>query len=100
MTGGKLNCWEYIECGREPGGRRADRLGVCPTAVEQRADGINGGINGGRCCWAIAGSMCRSTSQGVYPKKLEICLECSFFKKVEREEGPGFTFLKDVLDRL
>lgn len=94
-----LNCWEYIECGREPGGKRTDRLGVCPAASADRLDGLNHGQGGGRCCWAITGTMCRSTVQGVYPKQLAICLECSFFKKVEREEGNSFTFLQEALAR-
>jgi hypothetical protein len=52
----KLNCWEFEKCGRQPGGIKVKELGVCPAATEKRAHGINGGINGGRACWAIAGT--------------------------------------------
>jgi len=27
----KYNCWEFKKCGREPGGEKADRLGICPA---------------------------------------------------------------------
>ncbi len=29
-----MKCWEIEECGREPGGKNAIKLGVCPVAVE------------------------------------------------------------------
>jgi len=29
----KLYCWEFIKCGREPGGHRAAELGICPVAI-------------------------------------------------------------------
>jgi len=30
----KKNCWEFMKCGREPGGVNAIELGVCRAATE------------------------------------------------------------------
>ena len=49
----KMNCWEIEECGLEPGGKNVSARGICPAAVEQRADGIHQGVNAGRCCWVV-----------------------------------------------
>ena len=89
--GGKANCWEYMKCGREPGGNKADRLGVCPAAMHNRYDGINGGRNAGRCCWVVVGTFCDGKSQGVVGQKFEHCLTCPFYLKVEKQEGRSLT---------
>ena len=44
----KLNCWEFMKCGRQPGGEKVDELGVCPASIEPRTDGTNSGKMGGR----------------------------------------------------
>jgi len=82
----KQNCWELKRCGREPGGPRAEALGVCRAITAACTDGMNGGLNGGRVCWAVAGTLngdkkrhCSST--------FDDCLECDFFRMVAREEG-------------
>jgi len=41
----KPNCWEFKQCGREPGGLLSDELGVCPASTETRLDGVHGGKN-------------------------------------------------------
>lgn len=76
-----------MRCGREPGGKNVRELGVCPAASEIRLDGVNGGKNGGRACWAIAGTMCGKMIQGSFAQKEYSCLHCSFFKIVREEEG-------------
>ena len=85
----KLNCWEHKKCGREPGGSNVLELGVCPAATETKADGINGGKNGGRVCWAIAGTLCEGEIQGTYASKLGFCLICDFCQLVLKEEETG-----------
>ena len=85
----KLNCWEAKRCGREPGGNRKD-LGVCPASVEARLDGIHGGINAGRTCWIVAGTLCGGKVQGTFAKKYDSCEQCDFFSLVKEEEGSGF----------
>jgi hypothetical protein len=96
----KRNCWEVEECGREPGGRNAARLGVCPAATESRLDGVHGGTNAGRACWMVAGTMCRGRAQGTYAQKLETCEQCGFFKEVVAEEYPDHISTEELLDRI
>jgi hypothetical protein len=81
-----VNCWEYLNCGREPGGAKEKEMGVCPAAKEESANGLNRGINGGRICWSIAGTYCCGIVQGNMAKKELTCLDCGFFKKVKKEE--------------
>jgi serine/threonine protein kinase len=87
MASKKLNCWEYKECGREPGGIKADELGVCPAASDHSFDGINTGKCAGRFCWAVAGTFCGGSIQGTFAEKRDSCLSCDFFKRVQAEEG-------------
>ncbi len=89
----KLNCWEYIKCGREPGGANVDKLGVCKAPLTTRLHKVNGGINGGRICWIIAGTYGAYKSKFVdctEAHKISSCLECEFHQKVLEEEGFGF----------
>ena len=50
------------------------------------ANGLNGGINGGRICWTISGTFCLHKIQGSYAKTQLSCKSCSFFKKVKEKE--------------
>jgi hypothetical protein len=91
----RTNCWEIVECGREPGGERAALEGVCPAATDKEADGVNSGTNGGRVCWAISGTFCGRQANGSEAVRLVSCLNCDFFTKVLREEGlANFKLLK------
>ncbi len=83
----RQNCWEYMKCGRQPGGVKASELGVCPAADDRSYDGINSGKNAGRFCWAVAGTFCGGKVQGTFADKRESCLSCGFFNKVRAEEG-------------
>ena len=89
----KKNCWELKDCGREPGGRNSAEFGVCPAASNTMSDGINGGINGGRLCWAVAGTVCNGIIQGSFAQKQGSCLCCTVFKQVKEEEGQKFTMI-------
>ena len=89
----RKNCWEYKNCGREPGGRNVNELGICPAAVADVFNGVNGGRNAGRYCWAIAGTLCKGEIQGIFARKFKSCLACSFYLEVERDEGSAFTLL-------
>ncbi|MBT7696486.1 MAG: protein kinase [Desulfobacterales bacterium] len=83
----KLNCWEYIKCGREPGGQNAIELGTCPAAMDKSYSGINSGKYGGRFCWAVSGTFCDGETQGTFAEKRDSCLNCGFYKLVRAEEG-------------
>jgi hypothetical protein len=96
----RQNCWELKRCGREPGGRNAERLGVCPAATETSLDGVHGGTNAGRACWIVAGTMCKGKPQGTFAQKLESCEECGFFKSVVAEEYPDHISTEELLKKL
>jgi hypothetical protein len=81
-----LNCWEYKKCGREPGGEHVAEFGICPVALETKTDGINSGKNGGRCCWAVTGTLCGGKVQGTFAAKMLNCMNCDFYKIVWKEE--------------
>ncbi|MFQ6103383.1 MAG: two-CW domain-containing protein [Candidatus Glassbacteria bacterium] len=83
----RLNCWEFKKCGREPGGENVAELGVCPASIDSSCDGLNGGKNGGRICWSIAGTLCEGITEGTFARKFETCMECDFFMKVMGEEN-------------
>jgi hypothetical protein len=95
----KQNCWEFQKCGREPGGEKNEKLGICLASVESRTNGIHGGKNGGRACWAIAGTLCEGKVQGSIAKKIGDCLKCEFYKQVIREEGSHFN-AKEIFFKL
>jgi len=85
------NCWDKKFCGRQPGGTREKELGVCPAATETVHDGvslvgINDGVNGGRICWAIAGTLCGGKVQGSFADKEKSCRSCDFYSEVRREQ--------------
>ena len=96
----KLNCWEYMKCGRGPKGIKAKKLGVCPAASEKRLDRIHGGINSGRSCWVVAGTFCGGTVQGSFARKQVACKRCDFYNKVHHEEGSAIENTNALLARL
>jgi len=83
----KQNCWEVMKCERQVGGAQVKDLGVCSAAIEESANGINGGYNGGRLCWAIAGTLCGGKKQGTFAEKRKTCMMCEFYSKVFKEQG-------------
>ncbi len=96
----KLNCWEYKQCGREPGGKHTEDLGVCPVPQTKPADGLNCGNNAGRACWAISKSLCGDRVQGNYTDKIGACMDCAFYKNVLHEELIEFKTGKEILEHL
>lgn len=87
----KMNCWESKGCGRQPGGDKTDELGVCPAATLEAAHGIHGGVNGGRACWGIVGTLCAGQRQDTIATKLHHCVGCEFRNAVDAEEGSILT---------
>lgn len=97
----KINCWEYKKCGRQPGGINVDELGVCPAATENKADKLNGGINGGRACWGIKYTLCDNVKQKVFAVGLAKCMKCDFYNLVSEEEHDWhYTDTKAILRKL
>ncbi len=96
----KVNCWEFKKCGRTPGGKQEQELGVCPVATENRLDTVHGGLNAGRACWVVAGSMCGGSVQGTFAQKFHNCNVCDFYKTVKKEEFPKFELSASLIKRL
>lgn len=82
-----VNCWDFKKCGRQPGGNRALELGVCHASTFAKANGLNGGRNGGRICWALTGTLCGGEVQGTFAEKLGNCSGCEFYRLVQAEQG-------------
>jgi len=82
----RLNCWEFKNCGREPGGGHIHDLGICPAATTEIFHGLNGGKNGGRACWFVVGTLCNGEIQGTYAKKYKSCIYCDFYKKIKEDK--------------
>ena len=92
------NCWEIMKCGREPGGAKAEELGVCIATTDSKVNGQNNGTNGGRICWAVAGTLCGGTVQGEFAGKMDNCIKCDFYHQVSSEES-NFVMYPDSLPR-
>ncbi|EKD39949.1 MAG: metal dependent phosphohydrolase [uncultured bacterium] len=65
----RLNCWEFMKCGREVGGLKAQELGVCPVYPDH-----------GRHCARIVGTPCGGEVQGFFARKFGNCRKCPFFR--------------------
>lgn len=63
-----MNCWQYMQCGREVGGAKASQLGVCPAYPDA-----------GTRCAHVAGTLCGGRVQGSMALKLASCMRCDFF---------------------
>jgi len=96
----KINCWEFKKCERYPGGKNEKELGTCPVTTDKRLDSTHGGLNAGRACWVVAGSMCGGMIQGSFAQKFLNCKECDFYDKVKKEEFPRFELSATLLKRL
>ncbi len=99
----KKNCWEFKNCGRQPGGHKVLELGVCPVTTHQMLHGAHSGTNAGRACWVVAGSLCGGKIQGSYAQKLTTCWRCDFMNVVKKEEESselGFSSTKLGMERV
>ncbi len=96
----QLNCWEYKKCGREPGGSKADELGVCPAATETRLNNINYGKNGGRACWGVPGTLCCGDFQNNNVLRLAACAKCDFYQLVSDQEDWNYHDTKAIMKKL
>jgi PAS domain S-box-containing protein len=71
-----MNCWEFMNCGRVPGGASAEAFGVCPAFT----------CGAGQACWLVAGTMCGGQIQGTLARKIDSCLACDFFNQFGEQE--------------
>ena len=94
----KSNCWEVMKCGRQTGGKNVEKLGECRAALCLKADGINHGTNGGRACWAIAGTFSGREIQGVFAIRQGGCAVCDFFHLAQKEEDEQLMPVYEILE--
>ena len=64
MAPKKINCWEYMQCGRDVN----DEI-KCPAYPHF-----------GQVCWAVAGTLCSGKIQGTFAQKTDDCRKCKFYK--------------------
>ncbi len=83
----KLNCWEFMKCGKRPPENGNGKDNSCPVASETSANDLNDGINGGRICWIIAETCHNSKVQCSDLLRKDPCFSCEFRYKVTIEEG-------------
>ena len=81
----KLNCWEYRNCGMEPGGIFSEIYGTCPVPTMMKYDGANGGRGAGRVCWRVKN---KATAKGrdLCRHHRQSCIHCDFYRRVQSEE--------------
>ncbi|CAK8724369.1 MAG: hypothetical protein D3917_11105 [Candidatus Electrothrix sp. AX5] len=99
----KKNCWEVKKCGRQPGGNQVDKQGICPASTIIAVTGINNGINGGRACWALTGTMSGPAEkvQGSFARTLKTsCYDCNFYEQVMIEEQEDFEGTVQIVEKL
>ena len=65
-----------------------------------KLDGVHGGINAGRTCWAVAGTFCEGEVQGTFAQKISSCKDCNFYRVVYEEELHDFVLIRDLMERL
>jgi hypothetical protein len=87
---GMLNCWEVMNCGKEPGGANIEKGRVCPVAEDRKLWGKNRGLYAGRSCWSVLGTLCEGSVQDTFGAKIEVCSKCTFFDLVKQEEQARF----------
>jgi hypothetical protein len=86
----KLNCWQFKNCGREPGGVLAETLGECPVAQTMKYDGLNNGVGAGRACWMVRNAACKNAPNMSLP--VDPCHTCDFYKRVVFEQDKDLCF--------
>lgn len=68
-----MNCWEFMQCGREAGGTKAEVLGVCVAFTK----------DAGQACWLVAGTLCGGMPHGTFAQRKETCFKCDFYKQFD-----------------
>ncbi|MDA8169257.1 MAG: hypothetical protein M0Z59_06095 [Nitrospiraceae bacterium] len=96
----KMNCWELKNCGRQPGGENISGEGVCPASTENRLDGVHGGMNAGRTCWVVAGTLSWEEVYGTFARKYCTCEMCEVYSSIKKEEKRKFKLSSTLLTLL
>lgn len=98
MHTNSLNCWEFMKCGREPGGKKASDLGVCPASTFELTDGYLNGKFGGKACAYIFGDFCsESIKKSSGGKGKKACAACDFYNELKYRHREDFS-LQSIID--
>ena len=63
-----MNCWQFMQCGREEGGVNVQELGTCPAFPDH-----------GQNCASVAGTICLERVFVRSEQKYTDCLSCRFY---------------------
>jgi hypothetical protein len=96
----KKNCWEATNCGHQPGGHNVAKDGVCSSSIETSADGIHGGKNGGRVCWAIQKTLSCGGIRLQNDYQWDNCKKCSFYWEVLSEEQDNYSSIHQIMQKI
>ncbi len=84
-----------MNCGRGPGNTQS-KCDQCPATKPSSLDGFNQGINAGRACWLVAGTFCNKKVAGTYAEKKNSCMECDFYRAVNKSPGETWLSIENV----
>lgn len=96
----KRNCWEIKKCGYGPNGDKAYQVGMCTAAMLKGLHGTHGGINGGRACWVVKDTYCKTKKHNNFAQEYLFCMGCDFYLKVKREEKDNFIESFNLIKKL
>jgi hypothetical protein len=85
----KINCWEFRNCGMEPGGIISKIYGECPVPKMMKRDGVNGGKGAGRDCWTIMHASASGNGPFICRNSRISCILCEFYHRVQGEKADG-----------
>ena len=71
-----MNCWEYMKCGRIPGGENVDEHGVCPAYPDH-----------GHLCASVEGTVCQGPLEMAFTRKAAYCTMCDFYLSEHHAKG-------------
>lgn len=91
----KLNCWEYHNCKVGMNSSLSEDE-LCEVARAKECNEINNGINGGRICWSVSGTLCNNKHKGHFTHEIDSCMQCNFFKVVQSEEKKNFVIIRPI----
>ena len=62
-----MNCWEFMKCGREGGGKNVEQFGICPAFPDN-----------GNSCAKVKGTFCDLVLE-LLELKFTSCENCIFY---------------------
>ena len=89
----KKNCWEIKKCNFGSQKSKTNTATACLVKSSAEFNNTNGGVNGGRICWAVAGTFSSRPPCGEFVHEQVTCMECEVFKQIEKEEENKFSLV-------